>query len=523
VAPLLVDARGVRALGKVDDETKRRELEAADVLCAPSLGGESFGMVLTEAFAAGTPVVASDIAGYRDVVRDGVDGVLVPPGDAQAIALALYGLWADPDRRADMGAAAVSGVERFAWPQVTAQVVEAYDAAIAAPAPAGRVRRGAVRVGMLPADLEPRAPARRLPPPEPRANAGRPAARPVARKVTLVVLTLAVAALAVLGVRKMGWHHVTAALSGASPGWLVVGLAAICGAEILRGVSWWAALKAGLPGVRLRMADVMSALFIGVLVSSTLPASLGEPSRALVISRRTGRPWQSLPVVAGTLVSQSLLNVAALVVLGAVTFAAADLFAGQQIVLIGGAALAALVVAVVLLAPVLLRHGAAHPWVRRTQSIATQVRDGLSVFRRPRLAAITVGGQLGAWAVQLASVYAMLVGLHLAGKAGLLGAVAVLFAINVTMLLPITPGDVGVFQAAVAAVLNAGWQIPYGAGVAYGIVLQAAELVAALLLGVPALFREGLSWREIAGTPPGGPPVTLPEAAQHEAEAARPA
>ena len=56
------------------------------MLSAPSLRGESFGMVLTEAFAAGTPVVASNIPGYRDVVRDGVDGVLVPPGDAQALA-----------------------------------------------------------------------------------------------------------------------------------------------------------------------------------------------------------------------------------------------------------------------------------------------------------------------------------------------------------------------------------------------------------------------------------------------------
>jgi len=64
-------------------------LEEADVLCAPSLRAESFGMVLTEAFAAGTPVVASDIAGYRDVVRDGVDGLLVPAGDAQAVAEAL--------------------------------------------------------------------------------------------------------------------------------------------------------------------------------------------------------------------------------------------------------------------------------------------------------------------------------------------------------------------------------------------------------------------------------------------------
>ena len=71
LAPLLMDARGVRALGKVDDEAKQRELLAADVLAAPSLGGESFGMVLTEAFASGTTVVASDIAGYRDVVTDG--------------------------------------------------------------------------------------------------------------------------------------------------------------------------------------------------------------------------------------------------------------------------------------------------------------------------------------------------------------------------------------------------------------------------------------------------------------------
>ena len=57
-----------------------KELHGADVLCAPSLSGESFGMVLTEAFAAGTPVIASAIAGYSDVVEDGVDGVLVPPG-----------------------------------------------------------------------------------------------------------------------------------------------------------------------------------------------------------------------------------------------------------------------------------------------------------------------------------------------------------------------------------------------------------------------------------------------------------
>ena len=78
LSPLMIDTHGVTALGKIGEAEKQRVLEQSDVLCAPSLGAESFGMVLTEAFAAGTPVIASDIAGYRDVVRDGVDGVLVP-------------------------------------------------------------------------------------------------------------------------------------------------------------------------------------------------------------------------------------------------------------------------------------------------------------------------------------------------------------------------------------------------------------------------------------------------------------
>ena len=106
VAPLVVDRRGVTVLGRVSDAEKRAALERAHVLAAPSLGGESFGMVLTEAFAAGTPVVASDIAGYRDVVADGVDGLLVPRGDAVALAEALRDLALHPARAEALGGAA---------------------------------------------------------------------------------------------------------------------------------------------------------------------------------------------------------------------------------------------------------------------------------------------------------------------------------------------------------------------------------------------------------------------------------
>ena len=110
VEPLLAQVEGgmngIETLGRVDDEELWRRLHGADVLCAPSLGGESFGMVLTEAFAAGTPVVASEIAGYRQVVTHGRDGLLVPPGDPLALAEALRSLSVDPARRREMGVAA---------------------------------------------------------------------------------------------------------------------------------------------------------------------------------------------------------------------------------------------------------------------------------------------------------------------------------------------------------------------------------------------------------------------------------
>src|SRR5262249_26602447 len=127
VSPLMLDPDGVVALGKVSDERKHAALEHADLLVAPSLGGESFGMVLTESFAAGTPVVASDIAGYRDVVHDGEDGVLVPRGDPTVLAEALRDLAIDPERRARMATTAASRASRYAWPTVSAEVLGAYE------------------------------------------------------------------------------------------------------------------------------------------------------------------------------------------------------------------------------------------------------------------------------------------------------------------------------------------------------------------------------------------------------------
>jgi phosphatidylinositol alpha-mannosyltransferase len=513
---LMLDDRGVHLLGKVDDDRKREELARADVLCAPSLRGESFGMVLTEAFAAGTPVIASDIAGYRDVVRDGVDGVLVPPGDPQALAEALRDLYEEPARRARMARAAAADVARFAWPRVAADVLGAYADAIATPAPQTARARVAVAVGARSADLKPHAPPRRLPSLEPPLRARRGPVATLARRGAAAGFSVGVVALIVLALRKIGVSHIATALLGSSPSLILLGLAVMCSAMALRAVSWLAILRAAMPNARVRLSDSMQGTFIGVLMSSTLPARLGEPSRALVVARRTGRPREHLPIVLGTLVSQTLLNLVALAILGTIMFSSVDIFSGHQNALLVAAVAPVLLLVTVLAAPLVLRHGAMSRFGRlqallvQGRQAMTRVRAGLLVFRNPRLGAIAAAAQLGAWALQLLSCYILLVALGLSHQAGIAAAAAVLFAVNITAVLPATPANVGVFQTACAVVLHTGWHVGFGTGVAYGVILQGVEVVTAMLMGGPALLKEGMSWREVRLRAMNATPVKLP-------------
>jgi phosphatidyl-myo-inositol alpha-mannosyltransferase len=518
LSPLMLDMRDVRVLGKVDDETKRIELERSDVLCAPSLGGESFGMVLTEAFAAGTPVVASDIAGYRDVVRDGVDGVLVPRGDAQALAETLRDLWDEPVRRAAMARAAALGADRFAWSRVAAQVMEAYEEAIQIPEPATARQRAAVRVGLRAADLKPHVPAQRLPSLEPELTGPERHSKAlgVARRIGVAAVSLGGATLAVLALQKIGLANIAKALITASPTLVLLGLAIMCSAMAVRAVSWHAILRAALPRARVRFADAAQGTFIGVLMSSTLPARLGEPSRALVVARRTGHPRENLPIVLGTVVSQTLLNIVALIVLGAIMFSSVDLFNGHQDALVVAAIAPLALLILVLLVPVLLRAAPdrspsrLHVVAASIRGALDRVRAGLIVFRRPRLGMIATGAQLSAWALQCLSCWVLLVALGLDKHAGIGAAAAVLFAVNITAVLPATPANLGVFQAACAAVLHTGWHVGYGDGVAYGVILQAVEVTTAIVMGMPALLKEGMSWREVRLRAMHTTPVKLP-------------
>ena len=121
-----VDAAGIDPLGFLSQDDLTEELLGAKALVAPSLGGESFGMVLTRAFACATPVVASDITGYRDVMTDET-GVLVPPDDPDALAEAVTGLLEDEPRRERLGAAARrEAQERYSWDDIARRLEKIY-------------------------------------------------------------------------------------------------------------------------------------------------------------------------------------------------------------------------------------------------------------------------------------------------------------------------------------------------------------------------------------------------------------
>ena len=131
--------QNVEFLGRVSDEERDQLFRTADVYCSPATGRESFGIVLLEAMAAGAPIVASDIHGYKGVVRRGREALLVPPKDPEALAEALERILDDRALAAAMAEAGPRRAEEFSWPRVTAKVDDYYGFVIRRLAAAGRL------------------------------------------------------------------------------------------------------------------------------------------------------------------------------------------------------------------------------------------------------------------------------------------------------------------------------------------------------------------------------------------------
>jgi phosphatidyl-myo-inositol alpha-mannosyltransferase len=330
-----------------------------------------------------------------------------------------------------------------------------------------------------------------------------PQRRATRRRAGLLVAAILLAALLAFALSRLGLHRIGHALITAKPGWVALALVLMASSLVLRSISWYATLRAALPQTAIAWTAVMRATMIGVMASAIVPARVGEPTRVLVLTRRIEGPTRRvLPIVAGTVISQTLINLLALAILAGVTFSAVPLLRGHPAGIATALAVPVLICLLVLAGPRLLalaERARSERIASLAQSIArllSLARRGLVVFVSPRYAAGAIGFQLLAWALQWLACYAVLLALNLQSQTGLAAAAAVLLAVNVSAVLPATPSNLGVFQAACLVVLAA-YGVGGGPALAYGIILQAVEILTALVLGIPALLREGLTWRDI--------------------------
>ena len=382
-------------------------------------------------------------------------------------------------------------------------------------------------VGLEPAEPGPRVRPRRLPSLELKEAPATtpPPGAPRAPRPRRLGGALAGVGLTALALDRIGLESIARSLLAATPIWVLVAFALMCASMLVRAEAWHAILCAALPGVRVRRRDTARATMIGVLMSATMPARLGEPSRALILARRLGRMRDRFPVVLGTIVSQTLLNILALVVLGGVMFATVGIFRGREDALVIATVAPLVLLALVVVTPWLLRRGKPTPLParpagrrRRARRDAPGAHGAARSSAAPSWARWATVMQLTAWAVQWLACYLLLVALGLDERAGIGAAAAVLFAVNVTAALPATPSNLGVFQAACVAVLSA-----YGVGktdaLAYGIILQAVEIATAVAMGMPALVREGMTWKDLRLRALHASPVQLPSGEPAESEA----
>jgi phosphatidylinositol alpha-mannosyltransferase len=321
--------------------------------------------------------------------------------------------------------------------------------------------------------------------------------------VGVVLAVVVLAGLVVFALSRLELRRAGHALITASPGWVVLALVLMALALVVRSVSWHQTLRAALPDTPMPWPPVVRALMIGVMASALVPGRIGEPTRVLVLSRRLdGRTSRLLPVVAGTVFSQTLINLLALVILLAVSFTSVPLPSGHVAAIATALALPLAVCVLVIVGPRLValgRRSRSTRVARAANTIARMLdlaRQGLVVFARPRYGASAILSQLLAWALQWLACYMVILALGLESQANMAAAAAILLAINLSAILPATPSNVGVFQAACLVVLAA-YGVGAGKALAYGIILQAVEVLTAIGLGMPALLNEGLSWRDL--------------------------
>jgi Glycosyltransferase len=276
MARLRVPDDGIEVLGFLDQEHFTTELLAAKALVAPSLGGESFGMVLTRALACATPVIASDIPGYRDVMTPETC-LSFPAGDGAALVEAVE-LLADEPRRRAMGVAGRElAQELYSWDAIARRLIGIYESAIAELGTPG----GGLLVKLPEALLRIHLP------------------KSIAGRIALGVPALA-GLIALFLWRGPSVTAIGDAFASVEWQWVVVSIALNLLSVLARAAAWTIVIRSAMRPPHPAPPLVFSAFSVGLFANAVLPGRIGELARVAVLTRKMPERKGAWPTLVGT-------------------------------------------------------------------------------------------------------------------------------------------------------------------------------------------------------------------------------
>ncbi len=296
------------------------------------------------------------------------------------------------------------------------------------------------------------------------------------------------------------WSQFGSAFDSVLWGWVGVAIALNLLSIIARGLAWKTVIDQAVEPPRPGYRAVISAFSVGLFANAVLPGRIGEVARVAVLTRRTGKRKGVWATLLGTVFAHRVFDLFPVLGLIAFVLATARLprWAGPILTLFVAIGLALFVIAVL----IARRRGrSALDGLGPVRRLVTMARQGLGVMHAPLPALVAVGFQFIGWALQLLAVYTAMRAFDI--HAPLPAAGLVLLLMNLAILFPLWPGNVGLYQAAVAAPLLS-YGVATARGVAFGVGLQAIESSVGIGIGLIFLAREGLSYATLKEMPEPG-------------------
>jgi uncharacterized protein (TIRG00374 family) len=308
----------------------------------------------------------------------------------------------------------------------------------------------------------------------------------------VIVLAVGAGAAALLIWRGPNWSAVADAFAAVRWRWVVVAIGLNLLSVVVRAMAWQTVIRAAMPPPRPRFPLTFSAFSVGLFANAVLPGRIGELARVAVLTRRFPRRKGLWATLVSTVFAHRAFDIVPVLLLVIYVLVTAKI-PGSAIT----ALIAAIVAGVTLFIVAFLaarRHNVSVSLeslgaVRRLLAMA---RNGLGVMQDALATAAAVGFQIAGWVCQLFAVWTTMRAFDIHAPVAAAG--LVLLLMNVVLLFPIIPGNVGIVQQAIAAPLKASYGVAYAHGIAFGFGLQAIEASVGIGIGLVFLGKEGLSF-----------------------------